>query len=215
MNATTVLVRRVKQGVAEWYRIQLKEKVWKGLAEHSMDGWNIGPAPYGYAADRTPHPNPVKAAQGRTKTRLVIDPATAPTVEAIFTSRTVGKLGLPAIAGRLNASPALYPAPAGSDGWAASSVDAILPQPQVHRVPGLRPSPHPGRQARQGRSRRLAVDPRPRSTLPSSTGPPGRMPSTSAGSTPPAATATRPRRRRTPRITCTGRGCDARPASGG
>ena len=130
MNATTVLVRRVKQGVAEWYRIQLKEKVWKGLAVHSMDGWNIGPAPYGYAADRVPHPNPVKAAQGRTKTRLVIDPATAPAVEAIFTWRTVDKMGLPAIAIRLNASPALYPAPAGSDGWAASSVDAILRNPK-------------------------------------------------------------------------------------
>jgi site-specific DNA recombinase len=138
MNATTVLVRRVKQGVAEWYRIQLKEKVWKGLAEHSMDGWNIGPAPYGYAADRIPHPNPVKAAQGRTKTRLVIDPATAPAVEAIFTWRTAGKLGLPAIAIRLNASPGLYPAPAGSDGWAASSVDAILRNPKYtgHQVFG-------------------------------------------------------------------------------
>ena len=58
-----------------------------------MDGWNIGPAPYGYAADRIPHPNPMKAAQGRTRARLVIDPATAPTVEAIFAWRTVGKLG--------------------------------------------------------------------------------------------------------------------------
>ena len=27
VNATTVLVRRVKQGVAEWFRLQLKEKV--------------------------------------------------------------------------------------------------------------------------------------------------------------------------------------------
>jgi len=35
INATTVLVRRVKQGVAEWYRLQLKEKAWKGLQEHS------------------------------------------------------------------------------------------------------------------------------------------------------------------------------------
>jgi site-specific DNA recombinase len=130
MNATTVLVRRVKQGVAEWYRIQLKEKVWKGLVEHSMDGWNTGPAPHGYAADRVPHPNPVKAAQGRTKTRLISDPATAPTVEAIFTWRTVDKLGLPTIAARLNASPALFPAPAGSEGWAASSVDAILRNPK-------------------------------------------------------------------------------------
>src|SRR5579859_974758 len=36
INATTVLVRRVKQGVAEWFRLQLKEKIWKGLVEHSL-----------------------------------------------------------------------------------------------------------------------------------------------------------------------------------
>jgi site-specific DNA recombinase len=47
INATTILVRRVKQGVAEWYRLQLKEKVWEGLKEHNFDGWNIGTAPYG------------------------------------------------------------------------------------------------------------------------------------------------------------------------
>ena len=70
VNSTTVLVRRVKQGVAEWYRLQIKEKAWKGLREHSLDGWNIGTPPYGYTAQRIPHPVPVKAAQGRTKTRL-------------------------------------------------------------------------------------------------------------------------------------------------
>jgi site-specific DNA recombinase len=140
MNATTVLVRRVKQGVAEWYRIQLKEKIWKGLVEHSMDGWNTGPVPHGYRAERIPHPIPAKAAQGRTKTRLEIDPATAPTIEAIFAWRTVDKLGLPAIASRLNANPGLYPPPAGSDGWAPSSVDAILRNPKYtgHMVFGRR-----------------------------------------------------------------------------
>jgi site-specific DNA recombinase len=56
LNATTVLVRRVKQGVAEWFRLHLKEQTWKGLAEHALDGWNIGPAPYGYQPDRVPHP---------------------------------------------------------------------------------------------------------------------------------------------------------------
>src|ERR1700728_3496528 len=151
-NATTVLVRRVKQGVAEWFRLQIKEKAWRGLREHSLAGWNIGTPPHGYAAERIPHPNPVKAAQGRTKTRLVIDPATAPTVEAIYTWRTVDKLGLPAIAIRLNASPALYPAPAGSDGWAPSSVDAILRNPKStgHMVFGRRRT--------QG-GRRVKVDP--------------------------------------------------------
>ena len=89
VNATTVLVRRVKQGVAEWYRLQLKEKVWKGFAEHNADGWNIGIPPHGYAAERHPHPNPLKASQGRTKTRLAIDPVTARAVADIFTWRTV------------------------------------------------------------------------------------------------------------------------------
>jgi site-specific DNA recombinase len=70
VNATTVLVRRVKQGVAEWFRLQLKEKIWKGLIEHSLDGWNIGSPPYGYAAERTPHPVLYKAAQGPTPETL-------------------------------------------------------------------------------------------------------------------------------------------------
>ena len=111
VNATTVLVRGVKQGVAEWFRLQLKEKIWKGLIEHSLDGWNIGSPPYGYAAERIPHPVPYKAAQGRTKARLVLDPDRAPVIAQIFTWRTVDKLGIPAIAARLNADPARYPAP--------------------------------------------------------------------------------------------------------
>ncbi len=140
INATTVLVRRVKQGVAEWYRLQLKDKVWKGLVEHSLEGWNTGTPPHGYTGQRCPHPNSIKASQGRTKTRLIIDPAIAPTVEPIYTWRTIEKLGLPAIANRLNANPALYPVPAGSDGWAASSVDAILRNPKYtgHMVFGRR-----------------------------------------------------------------------------
>ncbi|MGH3182573.1 MAG: recombinase family protein, partial [Streptosporangiaceae bacterium] len=137
MNATTVLVRRMKQGVAEWFRLQLKEKTWKGLVEHALDGWNIGAPPYGYAADRIPHPVPVKASQGRTKTRLALDPARAAVVEQIFTWRVVHKLGMPAIAARLNASPARYPAPAGK-GWTAQTVAVILGNPKYtgHMVYG-------------------------------------------------------------------------------
>ncbi len=136
-NATTVLVRRIKQGVAEWLKIQIKEKTWKGLVEHCIDGWNIGPAPYGYLSDRTPHPVPVKASQGRTKTRLARDPDRAPVVEQIFTWRVIGKLGMPAIAARLNADPARYPAPAGK-GWTTQTVFAILGNPKYtgHMVYG-------------------------------------------------------------------------------
>jgi site-specific DNA recombinase len=137
INATTVLVRRMKQGVAEWFRLQLKEKTWKGLAEHSLDGWNIGTAPYGYLADRIPHPVPVKASQGRTKTRLALDPVRAPVVAQIFTWRTVDKLGMPTIAARLNADPARYPAP-GTRGWTTQGVSTLLRNPKYtgHMVYG-------------------------------------------------------------------------------
>src|SRR6266568_9099185 len=62
MNATTLLVRRVKQGIAEWYRFQIKEKAWKGLREHSLAGWNIGPRPVRLPGRESPPPG---SGQGR------------------------------------------------------------------------------------------------------------------------------------------------------
>ena len=50
--------------------------MWKGLVEHSIDGWNIGPAPTGTWPSGSRTPTRIKASQGRTKTRLVLDPAT-------------------------------------------------------------------------------------------------------------------------------------------
>jgi site-specific DNA recombinase len=130
VNATTVLVRRVKQGVAEWFRLQLKEKIWKGLIEHSLDGWNIGTPPYGFLAERIPHPVPFKAAQGRTKARLVLDPVRAPVIGQVFTWRVVDKLGIPAIAARLNADPVTYPPPNPATGWTAQNIAAMLRNPK-------------------------------------------------------------------------------------
>lgn len=111
MNATTVLVRRVKQGVAEWFRLQIKEKSWKGLREHALADWNIGTPPYGYVAEKVVHPVAFKAAQGRTKSRLILDPGPAAVVETIYQWRTVAKLGITTITARLNASPKRYPPP--------------------------------------------------------------------------------------------------------
>jgi len=95
--------------VAEWFRLQIKEKAWRGLREHSLAGWNIGAPPYGYTAQRVPHPVPMKASQGRTKTRLVLDPDRAPAVAAVFAWRTEDKPGAYAITQRLSADPASYP----------------------------------------------------------------------------------------------------------
>jgi hypothetical protein len=130
MNATTILVRRVKQGVAEWYRFQIKEKAWKGLREHALDGWNIGPAPYGYVAERIPHPVSVNAAQGRTKTRLILDPERTPVVARIYTWRTVDRLGIPEITDRLNTDHGAYPPPDPAKGWTINGVYSILGNPK-------------------------------------------------------------------------------------
>jgi site-specific DNA recombinase len=141
MNATTILIRRVKQGIAEWYRFQLKEKAWRGFEQHTLDGYNIGGAPYGYQPERIPHPNPAKAAQGRTKTRLTLDPRRAPVVEQIFTWRTVDKLGVTTITNRLNADPGTCPSPK-PGGWNATTVYALLANPKYtgHMVYGRRRS---------------------------------------------------------------------------
>jgi site-specific DNA recombinase len=129
MNSTAVLVRRVKQGVAEWYRLQVKEAAWKGLREHAMDGWNIGRPPYGYAAERHPHPVPFQAAQGRTRTRLILDPGRAPVIGQIFTWRTIRHLGITTITNMLNADTAAYPPPDPA-GWTTTGVRKILGNPK-------------------------------------------------------------------------------------
>jgi DNA invertase Pin-like site-specific DNA recombinase len=130
ISPTTILVRRVKQGVAEWFRLQLKEKTWKGLKEHAAQGWNVGRVPYGYLPERITHPNPSKAAQGLTKTRLALDPQRAPIVEQIYAWRTDDKLGINAITARLNADPAAYPPSDPEIGWSLGGVAAILRNPK-------------------------------------------------------------------------------------
>jgi site-specific DNA recombinase len=128
-TVSTVLVRRMKQGMAEVFRLQIKKKAWDGLREHAISGWNIGPAPYGYTAVRVPHPDPGKAAQGRTKTRLAFDPGRRAAVAQTYTWRVEDHLGVPAIAARLEADHDAYPPP-GGEHWTDSAVAAILHNPK-------------------------------------------------------------------------------------
>ena len=148
-NAATILFRRMKQGIAEWFRIQIKEDCRKGLIEHTLDGWNIGPAPYGYLADRHPHPAPGKASQGRTKTRLAPDPVRGPVVTLIFDWRVHHRLSVPTITWRLNLDPAAYPPPGDGPGWTEPTVSALLRNPKytgymvygrTRKVPGSKKS---------------------------------------------------------------------------
>jgi hypothetical protein len=117
----------------------LKGKVWDGLKEHSLAGWNLGKVPVGYLGERHPHPNPIKAAEGRTKTRLTEDPVYGPIVALIYRWRVSEHLGKPTIRARLAADPAAYPPP-GPAGWSLALVDEILSNPKYtgHQVMGRR-----------------------------------------------------------------------------
>jgi DNA invertase Pin-like site-specific DNA recombinase len=127
-EGSTILVRRIKQAEAEYFRYNLKTQMWEGLKQYVIGGFNTGRAPYGYAEDRTPHPNPLKASMGATRARLVPHPEQAAWVRRIFEWRAVEKLSVPGIARRLTALG--VPNATGKTTWNAGAVYVILANPK-------------------------------------------------------------------------------------
>ncbi len=138
-NATAILTRRVKQGVAEWYVRDLIEKSRRGMEESVRQGWHPGgPAPYGYQLEPHEHPNPQKARDGRKKHRLILDPIAAPIVRMIFEDYCLNGLGLGAICDKLNTDLDRYPPPTRNkkdendlrQTWSRSQIQAMLRNPK-------------------------------------------------------------------------------------
>lgn len=135
-RATQILVRRMKQGVAEWFLRHTLEQSWEGYREHAKQGWNIGKPLYGYLNERVPHPVAAKREEGRTKSRLVVDPERAPAVVRIFQLRHDEHLAYEVIATRLNVDLDRYPPPQPNRPerargcWTRSSVREILINPK-------------------------------------------------------------------------------------
>ncbi len=135
-TATQVLTRRVKQGVAEWYVLEILEKSWGGFEIHTEAGFNIGKPCYGYRARRVPHPVPAKRAKGMKKTRLEAHPAEGPVVRTMFHWRVTERLGYQAIADRLNEDLETNPPPVPVDPgtavgrWTYSNVREVLTNPK-------------------------------------------------------------------------------------
>ncbi|GIH99154.1 putative recombinase [Planobispora takensis] len=136
-RATAILTRRVKQGIAEWYAVQMMEASWDGLRTHTQQGWNVGRPPYGYRAQKVAHPVPAKAADGKHKTKLVPDPVRGPVITQIFMWRVMERLGYGDIADRLNADHERYPPPEslnpnfqGRNAWSRSGIREMLLNPK-------------------------------------------------------------------------------------
>ena len=117
---------RISQSVAEYEVLNILEQSWGGLCKPC----------YGYKAKTVRHPNPVKAAKGKTKTRLEPDGARAETVTQIALWRYHEHLGYNTIADRLNADLTRYPPPQppgngrARGAWCKTSVYEILRNPK-------------------------------------------------------------------------------------
>lgn len=135
-RAQRVLQRRINQSIAEYEVLNTLEQSWGGLCTHVRDGWNIGQAPYGYKAKIVPHPSPVKAEKGKTKSRLEPDGLRGLAVTQMAHWRHYEGLGCTAIASRLNADPEKYPPPEAPSkartrgAWTRSAVYNILRNPK-------------------------------------------------------------------------------------
>jgi site-specific DNA recombinase len=135
-NSTQVLTRRVKQGVAEWYVLDLLEKSWDGFEIHTEQGYNVGKPPYGYQANQIPHPVPAKRAKGVKKTLLEPHLVEGPVVTKSFGWRVAERLGYQAIADRLNQDPVTNPPPTPIQAdhavgiWTYSNVRDMLTNPK-------------------------------------------------------------------------------------
>ncbi|WP_420000363.1 recombinase family protein [Streptomyces boninensis] len=136
MTPTQVLTRRMKQGVAEWYVLELLEKSWAGWEAHTEQGYNVGKPCYGYRAQRVLHPVPARRAKGAKKTRLEPDPVQGPVVSVMFRWRATERLGYQAVADRLNGDLTSYPPPepirtdTAVGRWTSSNVRDVLTNPK-------------------------------------------------------------------------------------
>ena len=122
-----------------------------------------GRPPYGYRlGDAGPHPNKAHASWGSRAHRLEPNPETAHVVRWIFAQRLAGH-SVARIARALNE--AAIPCPSAADprrnphrhgtGWTLGTVTTILPEPALHRPPGMEPAAN-----RQGPGRPCRCQPR-------------------------------------------------------
>jgi site-specific DNA recombinase len=154
-EASTILVRRVKQGMAEYFRYNVKAQLWEGLKQYAAAGYNTGPCPYGYAEERTAHPNPMKRNMGATRARLVPDPQRGPWVTRMFEWRVYEKLDCNGIARRLTSMGA--PPPRAGSAWGYDNVYSILKNPKYAGRVVLGRTRNAGTGRRPGEKRITAV----------------------------------------------------------
>jgi len=80
-SPATVLQRRIKMAIDEFYILELKQEVMRGMKENALQGYhNGGEPPFGYRLKRLPHPHK----RGATRSTYEVNPKEAEVVRLIF-----------------------------------------------------------------------------------------------------------------------------------
>jgi site-specific DNA recombinase len=125
---TSVLTRRIKQAVGEWYVLELLEESRRGMEENTPQGFNTGGvAPYGYRKVYLPHPSKTMAERGFRKARLEPDPEQAPVVQWLFQEFVSGGRTIRQITEDLNARG--VPSARGGT-WSPGMISGLLDNPK-------------------------------------------------------------------------------------
>ena len=167
----TILLRRTKQNMAEYFRLQLKQKMWRGMRTHAEQGYNLGKVLDGYLPTKS-------RTRSRTKPRTAAPKPGWPWTHARPHHRRhlrharLAEARVPTIHGRLCADPDVYPPADPETGWTTGGGTRSWAIP---KTPAIRCS---------AASAKASVSPRTSGTgqlspptPPSSTGTPGRRPS--------------------------------------
>ena len=129
-DPATILLRRTKQNIAEYFRLSLKQKMWRGLRTHAAQGYNLGKVLDGYLPEKIPHPAPVQSLPGPHQNPPGPGRAARPHHRRHLSDAGGGKLGVPAIHARLAADPGTYPPADPEIGWTIGGIYSILANPK-------------------------------------------------------------------------------------
>jgi hypothetical protein len=120
--------KRIEWAALAAHHAETTRRSRQAMVELVRAGYQIGPPPYGYRALRIRVTDP--AVHSKLRVVLVPDWQTAGIVVQIFRWRADDRLGLAAIARRLNSDPRQYPTPTQTGRWSADAVKRIITNPK-------------------------------------------------------------------------------------
>ena len=129
-DPATILLRRTKQNIAEYFRLQLKRSMWRGHAHPRRPGLQPRQSPRRVPPRADPAPGPVQSRPGPHQNPARPGPGPRPDHRRDLHMRAWQKLGVPTIHARLTADPGTYPPADPETGWTLGGIYSMLANPK-------------------------------------------------------------------------------------